>query len=164
MTPAPPAARRLPLLGCALAVVALTLPACGGGATDESGPGAATAVERGRQPRAGSGAEACPPEVDALLEALRALHKQLAIGLSYEQYAAKLEGPRERYDEIRVGRLAIDCLASTGTPGEQALNEYIDAANAWGECLADAACTTAAIEPALQRRWRLASRALSETR
>jgi hypothetical protein len=50
----------------------------------------------------------------------------------------------------------------TGTPSEQALNEYIDAANAWGECLADAACTTASIEPILQRKWRMASRLLSE--
>lgn len=52
-------------------------------------------------------------------------------------------------------------MTATGTPAEDALNRYIDAANAWGECLADASCATATIEPVLQRRWRLASRSLS---
>jgi hypothetical protein len=53
-------------------------------------------------------------------------------------------------------------LSSTGTPGEKALNKYIDATNAWGECLADASCTTATIEPVLQHKWRRASGFLSE--
>ena len=63
---------------------------------------------------------------------------------------------------LRIDRLAIDCLSATGTPAEAALNKYIDGANAWGECLADASCGTATIEPVLQRKWRLASRSLSE--
>jgi hypothetical protein len=65
---------------------------------------------------------------------------------------------------IPVGHLAIGCLTTVGTPAEQAVNQYIDAANAWGECLADASCTTASIEPVLQRRWRIASGRLSEAR
>ena len=42
------------------------------------------------------------------------------------------------------------------------MNKYIDAANAWGECLAEAGCTTASIEGALQHKWRVASHSLSE--
>ena len=69
---------------------------------------------------------------------------------------------RRDYDDLPVGRLTIGCLKTAGTPAEAALNKYIDGANAWGECLADAACTTAAIEPVLQRKWRLASGFISE--
>jgi hypothetical protein len=90
------------------------------------------------------------------------LRRQLAVGLSYEQYAARMKGLRASYGEIPVERLAIGCLASIGTPSERALDKYIDAANAWGECLADASCTTDSIEPVLQRKWRIASHFLSE--
>jgi hypothetical protein len=90
------------------------------------------------------------------------LRSNLAVGLSYEQYAAEMHGIRTAYDEIPVKRLTIDCLATAGTPGEKALNQYIDAANAWGECLAEAGCDTASIEANLQSRWRVASRFLSE--
>lgn len=159
MTPVPPAGRRLPLLGCALLVaLALALPGCG----EKGAPADAAA----RRPKANAGriaaAGGCPGQVDAFVRSLGALRSQLAVGLSYEQYAAAIEDLRAAYDEIPVGRLALDCLATTGTPGEQALNEHIDAANAWGECLADAACTTAEIEPVLQRKWRIASHFLSE--
>jgi hypothetical protein len=53
-------------------------------------------------------------------------------------------------------------VAATGTPAEAALNRYIEATNAWGDCLADASCTTTTIEPVLQRKWRVASGFLKE--
>ncbi len=144
MTPAHPASR-LPLLGCALVAGALSLVGCGGGDARPAG--------RGQQP--------CPPAVGDLVGSLRALRRQLAVGLSYEQYAARVDGLRASYDRVPVERLTIACLAETGTPAETALNRYIDGANAWGECLADAACTTASIEPVLQRKWRVASHFVS---
>ncbi|HET9678339.1 MAG TPA: hypothetical protein VFP21_12645, partial [Solirubrobacterales bacterium] len=49
-----------------------------------------------------------------------------------------------------------------GTPGEQAFNRYIEAANDWGECVSEAGCSSATVEPVLQRRWRIASLFLSE--
>jgi hypothetical protein len=162
MTPAPPAARRIALLGCALvAAAALVLPGCGddGAATAESTSTTQTTGEAsGNSHTAAAG---CPNQVDAFVKSLDALRRQLAVGLSYEQYAAKVKALRAGYDELPVDRLAIDCLVATGTPAEAALNKYIDATNAWGDCLADAACTTARIEPVLQRKWRLASRLLS---
>jgi len=106
----------------------------------------------------------CPARVGAFLDSLDALRRRLAVGLSYDQYAAKVEKLGADYNRIPIGRLALDCLATTGTPAENAFNEYIDAANAWGECLADASCTLATIEPVLQRRWRVASHFLSEAR
>jgi hypothetical protein len=156
MTSTPLAARRLaPLLGAALALAAVGLSACGGdGAASTVATAAKTATA---QPGGG-----CPPQIDVLLEALDTTRRQLAVGLSYEQYAAAVERLRKRYARVPVDRLSLGCLASSGTPAEGALNSYIDGVNAWGECLADATCATATIEPVLQRRWRRASRFLSE--
>jgi len=69
---------------------------------------------------------------------------------------------RGSYAQLPIDRLTLECVTATGTPTEAALNKYIDAANAWDECLADASCTTATIEPVLQRKWRVASGSLSE--
>lgn len=162
MAPVPPAAARLPLLGCVLvAALALLLSGCGDEGT--AAPDNAAA----RQPRPKTkvravAAAGCPSQVGVLVKSLDALRSQLAIGLSYEQYAAKVKDLRTTYDEIPVRDLTIDCLTSTGTPSEKALNKHIDATNAWGKCLADASCTTATIEPVLQRKWRIASHFLSE--
>jgi hypothetical protein len=163
MTPGSPSARRLSLLGCLLvAAAALALSACGSGgaATADNAPPA--------QPKLHAkevgvvAVRPCPKQVDAFRGSLDTLRRQLAVGLSYEQYAAKMKSLGAEYDGIPIDRLTIECLSSTGTPSEKALNKYIDAVNAWGECLADAACTTASIEPVLQRKWRLASGFLSE--
>jgi hypothetical protein len=162
MTPAPPAARRLSPLGCVLiAAAALVLPGCGdsGAATAEST--AAPPLQKQARVEAGPGAP-CPAPVDDFVKALDSLRKQLAVGLSYDQYTAKVKALRAGYDKLPIDRLALACLTSSGTPSERAFNEYIDAANAWGECLADASCDTATIEPILQRKWRIASRSLSE--
>jgi hypothetical protein len=164
MTP-PPAAFRLPPVACLLAV-ALALLASGCGEDGTARPESATA-----QPPASAkaGTEAhrtaaagCPGRLDAFLDSLDALRRELVVGLSYDDYVERVKDLRASHRAIPVRRLTIDCLA-TGTPGERALNEHIDAANAWGECLADASCTTATIEPVLQRRWRNASRFLSQS-
>lgn len=144
------------------AAAALALSACGsdGAATADSAP----STQAKRQAPAKVAAKPCPSQVSAFLKSLDALRRQLAVGLSYQQYAAKVKGLGVHYDGIPVGRLTIGCLAAAATPGEKALNRYIDAANAWGECLADASCATAAIEPVLQRKWRGASHFLSAAR
>lgn len=165
MTP-PPAAFRLPPLACALALAAvLAWGGCGeeGAAAPEDGAARQSSArpDVAPAPSAATAGSGCPRQLGAFVDSLDALRRQLAIGLSYEQYVARVKGLRGSYDSIPVHRLTFDCLA-TGRPGERALNEYIDAANAWGECLAEASCATAAIEPVLQRRWRVASRFLSE--
>jgi hypothetical protein len=163
MTPGSPSARRLALLGCLLAAAAtLALPACGsdGGAA----PRSTTPAPASQRARPASAGRPCPSQVNAFVKSLDSLRGQLAAGLSYEQYAAKIKGLRAAYDGIPVGRLSIGCLTSAGTAGESALDKYIDAANDWGECLADASCSTASIEPVLQRKWRLASGLLGEAR
>ncbi|HEX5711703.1 MAG TPA: hypothetical protein VFX85_00130 [Solirubrobacterales bacterium] len=138
----------------------MILSGCGDGG--DTGAGDATAANT-TQPRALSASTpACPAKVDSLLAALDRLRRQLAVGLSYDQYANAVRALRADYAAIPVDHLAIGCLRTAGSPAERALNRYIDGANAWGECLADAACTTATIEPVLQRQWRVASHFLSE--
>ncbi len=162
MTPAPLAARRLPLLGCLLAVAAaLALPACGsdGAATADN----TTPTRPQHQAKALTApGRPCPAKVDAFVDSLDRLRRQLAVGLSYEQYAARVKDLQAAYDSIPVDHLSIACLTTAGSPSEKAFNKYIDAANTWGECLADASCTIATIEPVLQRKWRIASGLLSE--
>ncbi len=156
----PPAALRLQLAVCAIALALVPLLA---GCGEEGAPTPGTATARGPAPKAESrdrAASGCPKRLTAFVESLEDLRRRLAVGLAYEQYLAQVKRLRSSYAGIPVDRLTFDCLA-TGTPGERALNEHIDAANAWSECLADASCTTAAIEPVLQRRWRAASRFLS---
>jgi hypothetical protein len=161
------AARPLALLGYALAIAAaLSLAACGsdGAATAEDAGTPRGRSDHKAEALAGAhpaSADPCPAKLDTFVDLLHHLRRQLAVGLSYQQYAARVKALRAGYDQIPIDRLTISCLNSVGTPSEDALNRYIDAANAWGQCLADAACTTASIEPVLQRKWRIASHFLS---
>jgi hypothetical protein len=162
MPPLLPLPRRLPLLGCVLiGIAALVLPGCG---DDSAATAESTDAPQAKQqakveaPTAGP----CPAQVGAFVTALDSLRRQLAVGLSYGQYAARVKSLRRGYDDLPIDRLGLACLRSAGSSAEGAFNKYIDAANAWGECLADASCTTAAIEPVLQRKWRIASKSLVE--
>jgi hypothetical protein len=149
------------MLGLAsLCAAALALSACGGG--EGSTTTATTAAASKQQARAKPASDPCRRQVGGFLRSMTALRGSLAVGLSYEQYAAAMHGVRAAYDKVPVERLTLDCLSTTGAPAERALNKYTDAANAWGECLAEAGCTTASIEHALQRRWRVAAHYLSE--
>jgi hypothetical protein len=163
MTPSP-AALPLPPVACLLAVtLALLVAGCGdestgaaeGPTTPQTSPTTNTTSEGGTTRATG-----CSKHLAAFVNSLDALRRQLAVGLSYEQYVARVKSLRASYKRIPVQRLTFDCLA-IGTPAEKALNKHIDAANSWGECLADATCTTATIEPVLQRKWRIASHFIS---
>jgi hypothetical protein len=91
-----------------------------------------------------------------------ALRRRLAVGVSYDQYANEVEAVRASYRRIPVPQLRFACLQAAATPGEQAFNQYIDAANEWGDCVGEAGCDAASVEPALQRRWRIASHLVTE--
>jgi hypothetical protein len=151
------------MLGLAsLCAAAMALSACGGdGSTTAARTAKVASTARASIDPAGN---PCRRQVGALVKSMTALRSNLAVGLSYEQYAAEMHGVRAAYDKVPVAQLALDCLYATAAPAEKALNEYTDAVNAWGECLAEAGCTTASIEHALQHKWRIASRYLSEAR
>lgn len=140
--------------------LALVLTACGDESTSASGQ--ATPAPSGAEPVARSPADArCRGQLRPFLGSMDALREDLAVGLSYEGYLDELGEVRDAYDRIHADRIPVDCLLVAASPGERALNRYIDAANTWGDCLATAACETESIEPELQRRWALASDLLS---
>jgi len=144
----------------ALLSLALILPACGDESTAGAGrpAGAPSKIET----VAGSAVDnRCQSQMRPFLDSMDALRESLAVGLSYDDYLDELREVKAAYDRIRADRLPIGCLLVAGGSGERALNRYIDAANAWGECLATPTCETESIEPQLQRRWGLASDLLS---
>jgi hypothetical protein len=149
----------------ALAVLALAASGCG---KQTSASGSAQSTSRVALPlhgndqatRAGAKGGGCGAQLGGLLRSMDTLRTRLAIGLTYESYLHRVNGLRATYDEVPVGRLSLNCL-STGAPAERALNEYIAAANLWGDCLATPGCDTGNVEPKLQRHWKIASRYLS---
>jgi hypothetical protein len=159
-----PVATRLCLIGCGLVAV-LVLSSCGGG---DSGTAAGTAPDHGAstEPRAtghsGSAAKLCQGQVGGFVGSMDSLRRRLVVGLAYEQYVDEVEGVRASYRRIPTAELGVECLTEIGTPAEKAFNRYIDAGNAWGECVGEAGCESATVEPVLQREWRVAARFLSE--
>ena len=159
------------LLSCAF-LAALLLPGCG---SDDSGTtvlksrDATTAAERPRPERGAKdgrrpvpAGELCQSQLGSFVGSMDGLRRRLAVGVTYDQYVAEVRGIRSTYGEIPIERLRIDCLTLVAAPAEKAFNRYIEGANDWGECVSELGCATTAIEPILQRRWRVASHFLSE--
>ena len=162
------------LVACAL-LVALPVSGCGGGGSDTTAettvssgetvrttekPGASQ-DERGRRSHVPAG-DLCQSQLGGFVGSMDGLRRRLAVGVTYDQYLAEVRGIRSTYGEIPIEQLRIDCLTAVATPGEKAFNRYIEAANDWGECVSELGCGSTEIEPALQRRWRVASHFLSE--
>jgi hypothetical protein len=141
---------------CILLSLALILPACG----DERTVAADRTVASSGA-KAPTGDKRCLGQLRTFIDSMDALRDRLAVGLNYEDYLHEVRAVKGVYDGIPVDRLTIGCLAVVGTPGERALNRYLDAANTWGNCLATASCETESIEAKLQRKWALASDQLS---
>lgn len=170
MIPASRALTRLLSAGCAAALAALliALSGCGGdsAATADGTVAAATGTKASAKVAVGAGAadKRCKSQVGDFLAAMGLLRERLVAGLSYEQYVAEINQVRASYDEVPVERMALPCVSGAGTPGEKAFGRYIDAANAWGECIGEAGCDAPTVEPILQKQWRVAAHLLDEAR
>lgn len=125
---------------------------------------ATTTKEAGDKPRRRPvpAGEICQSQLGSFVGSMDGLRRRLAVGVTYDQYVAEVRGIRSTYGEIPIERLQIDCLTLVANPAEKAFNRYIEGANDWGECVSELGCGTTAIEPVLQRRWRVASHFLSE--
>jgi hypothetical protein len=166
-------AARPQLLGCA-AVAALLCAGCGSGggptgetpATVASRPAGTTpakprqAHREDRQARKPGGP--CQSQLGSFVAAMDSLRRRLAVGVTYDQYVNEIHGIGSIYRKIPIAKVGIDCLGAVGGPSEKAYNRYIVAANDWGDCVSELGCGSASVEPVLQRRWRIASRLLSE--
>jgi len=166
-----PAPARLQLTGCVLLAAAL-LAGCGGSGSDSTDSATVasrpvtTAAEKpdpqqGKKPHATPGGP-CQAQLGSFVASMDSLRRRLAVGLTFDQYLAEVRGIRSTYRKIPIDQVEIDCLGAVGTPSEHAFNRYIEAANDWGECVSEAGCGSATVEPVLQRRWRIASHFLSE--
>jgi hypothetical protein len=166
------AAPRIAAACLAGAALALALASCGGGspaatarskAETRSAPTSRTPAELARQrPRPVAAGTRCEAQVGGFLDAMGRLRRDLAVGLSYEQYVGELRAVRRAYAAIPTDRVALGCLRATGTPAERGLNEYIAASNTWTDCVEVPGCEAASIEGELQGQWRLASGYLSK--
>ncbi len=137
--------------------LALVLPGCGEDHSTAAGETTAIAAPAAKRQRG-----SCGPQLHRFLASMDALRDRLARGLSYDEYLREVKTLRAAYGALDARKLPIGCLLASGTPGERAYNLYIDAVNAWGDCLATVSCDTVSIEPKLQHRWALASAQLSD--
>jgi len=150
----------------------LALPACGSESSAAPETSTATTIEsRGekkvespppRETKARS--SACAGHLNGFLDQLEHLRRNLAIGVSYEQYVAELGTVRRSYEAVPVADLDLACLSGAAASAESAFDGYLAAANTWGDCVSDAGCETAALEPELQHLWRLAANQLAAAR
>lgn len=127
----------------------------------KGGNDAGAAGNRGRPVPAG---DLCQSQLGSFVGSMDGLRRRLAVGVTYDQYVAEVRGIRSTYGKIPIERLQIDCLTAVATAGEKAFNRYIEAANDWGECVSELGCSSAEVEPALQRHWRIASHFLTEAK
>ncbi len=139
--------------------LALILPACG----DERAASADRTVgpPGTAQAKAPAPNSPCRGQLHDFIGSMNALRDRLAVGLNYEDYLHEVRALKDVYGRIPVDRLAIGCLAAAGSPGERALNRYLDAANTWGDCLATTSCQTESLAARLRHKWALASDLLS---
>ncbi|MBS1860235.1 MAG: hypothetical protein JSS68_00845 [Actinobacteria bacterium] len=158
-----------PLL--AAAAVALALASCGG----EGSSGAGTVAGAGAKPTEakivggggargggakGGEASGCQDRLGEFVGRMNDLRHSLLAGLSYSEYVVRVRAVRDAYEAVPVQRLGVGCLKGPAADAEAAFNQYLRAANAWGECAGTEGCAASEIEGKLQHRWRIASKSL----
>jgi hypothetical protein len=151
-------------------VLALLATGCGddGGsdrpASAETASAAKVAIgaERATESKPAGPGRRCRRSLGEFLDAIESLANSVAVGLDYERYLDSVGRVRATYASVDAERLGLVCLGRVAGPAEGSLNAYIDAANAWGECLAESSCETAAVEPRLQRKWEAAEDLLAQ--
>jgi hypothetical protein len=90
------------------------------------------------------------------------LRQALLAGLSYSEYVVRVRAIRDAYEAVPVEKLPAGCVVGAASDAEDAFNQYLRAANVWGECAGTAGCAASEIEGKLQRRWRIASKSLEQ--
>jgi hypothetical protein len=166
--------------------LALALASCGGGGSSSGGttaPAASTGTGTGQissggtakpggevgAPGAGTpGAKAspaprssaCSARLGEFVARMDDLRQSLLAGLSYAEYVVRVKAIRDAYEAVPVDQLGVACLAGAAADAEDAFNQYLRAANTWGECAGTEGCAASEIEGKLQHRWRIASKHL----
>jgi hypothetical protein len=105
-------------------------------------------------------AAVCRAKIGDLVDRMDDLRQSLLAGLDYSEYVLRVQAVRAAYEAVPVDRLALSCVAGPAGHAEDAFNQYLRAANLWGECAGTAGCAASSIESRLQHRWRIASKSL----
>jgi hypothetical protein len=157
---------RTALLPAAIAMI-LGLAACGGGGSSTGSTAASdkTVTSQESKPVATKdtktdGADACQTRLGNFLDRMNDLRQSLLAGLSYDEYVVRVRAVRDAYEAVPVDKLGATCVTGPAAKAEEAFNQYLRAANAWGECAATAGCAASEVEAKLQHRWKLASKSL----
>jgi hypothetical protein len=162
-------------LVAAIAVV-LALASCGGGGSSttketvltSAGPAPSKPVGDAKNAAAkpGGGGEsgdaACQAQLGEFVSRMTDLRQSLLAGLSYAEYVVRVRAIRDAYEAVPVKKLGVGCLDGAAGAAEDAFNQYLRAANTWGDCAGTAGCAASEIEGKLQRRWRIASKSLDQ--
>jgi hypothetical protein len=158
---------RTGLLPAAIVTV-LALASCGGGGSSTGSTSAAEKTVRSQEskpvassPSQGSAKEdACQARLGNFIARMNDLRQSLLAGLSYDEYVVRVRAIRDAYEAVPVDKLGATCVTGPAAKAEDAFNQYLRAANAWGECAATAGCAASEVEGKLQHRWKLASKSL----
>jgi hypothetical protein len=106
------------------------------------------------------GTSGCSARLGEFVARMDDLRQSLLAGLSYAEYVVRVKAIRDAYEAVPVDRLGAACLAGTAAAAEDAFNQYLRAANTWGDCAGTEGCAASEIESKLQHRWRIASKHL----
>lgn len=107
--------------------------------------------------------EACGTRLRPLYDALRDVDARLDIGMNRAQYGEKLGDVSVAYNTAAVGGFTAGACLDTAKALETALNDYIAANTAWGDCIESSSCDvdTDAL-PGMRTRWERASGILDQ--
>jgi hypothetical protein len=157
---------RTGLLPAAIVTV-LALASCGGGGSSTVSTSAADKTVKTQESKPvatkdpqGEGTDACQARLGNFLDRMDDLRQSLLAGLSYDEYVVRVRAVRDAYEAVPVDKLGAACVTGPAGKAENAFNQYLRAANAWGECAATAGCAASEVEGKLQHRWKLAAKSL----
>ena len=126
----------------------------------EPPPGDYEAEPTAKLATAAKSASGCQARLGDLVDRMDDLRQALLAGLDYSEYVLRVQAIRAAYEAVPIDRLGLTCVAGPAGDAEDAFNQYLRAANLWGECAGTAGCAASSVESRLQHRWKVASKSL----